>query len=210
MDLKNREHFKNKLLSQKKDVEMLLQQMEDNDTINSNMGLEDELSNYDNHPADLGGNLYEKEKGIALKEHEITIIKKIDDALRNIEGGSYGKCKGCGKEILKERLEFIPYAQYCTKCQNEINTASVAKQRPIEEEVLKTPFGYGYNDLTDKVGFDAEDSYQSVERFNEPYNSYSSVKYYNYGDFDENEDEIGYVEPIERISNDQYKNQLPD
>lgn len=84
--------------------------------------------------------------------------------MKNIEDGNYGICKSCGKHIPKERLEFVPYAEFCVKCQNEVSGKNVRKvQRPIEEDVLGYPFGYGYNDKTSKVEFDAEDSYQSVE-----------------------------------------------
>lgn len=212
MNINDRNYFKNKLLNEKRKAERLIHDMEENDTINTNMGLEDELSNYDNHPADSGGNLYEKEKGMALKEHEISIIKKIDDALKGIEAGTYGKCKSCGKDIIKQRLEFLPYAQYCTKCEEKINNIMNDRynNRPVEESVLETTFKYGFNDYKDNVEFDAEDSYQCVERFNQSYDINSYKNYYEEIDVNEIKEDTGYVESIERISNEQYKNQLPD
>ncbi len=68
------------------------------------------------------------------------------------------------------------------------------------------PFGYGYNDKTTKVEFDAEDSYQSVEFFNKMKNM---DEYYNVGEEQDLEEE-GYVEPVERISNEYYKSTLYD
>lgn len=197
-------YFKNKLLNEKKRVNELLLQMEKNETINSNSEMSSELSFYDNHTGDSAGNLYDKEMGMAFKEHEVTIIKKIDEALNNIDNGSYGQCKMCRKDIPIERLEFLPYAEYCIECQKALNfKPSEIHNRPIEESALGIPFGYGYNDnsYNDEVEFDAEDSYQSVEVFN---------KLPHIEEYYEDQDDDGYVEPIEKISNEQYKNQLPD
>src|SRR5690625_5741087 len=41
-----------------------------------------ELSNYDNHPGDLGTELYEREKDLAITSHEITELESIESALK--------------------------------------------------------------------------------------------------------------------------------
>ncbi|WP_125152230.1 TraR/DksA C4-type zinc finger protein [Clostridium rectalis] len=202
--------FKKRLLKEKSDVEEIIKLMKKNETITSNTEASSELSTYDNHPSDTATELFNKEKGLALKENELNILKKIDSALKDIEEGSYGKCKGCGKKINKERLNFIPYAEYCVCCQNNINapvnykkekTNFDAKNRAIEEKALGRFAGYVNNDfsLKNKVQFDSEDSYQSVARFNRLENVYDEY-------FDDEED--GYVEPVEKISNEQYKRSL--
>lgn len=203
MDKLELEHYKQKLIRERKKVVDILNHMERNETINSNSEMSSELSFYDNHPSDTATELYDKERGLALKENEISIIKKIDEALKNIDCGKYGVCKICGKKIPKQRLQFIPYTNYCVKCQTEVNgsESNDRKHRPIEEEVLGFPFGFGYNDFRDDVEFDAEDSYQSVEDFNSRENIF---------EYDTTDEEDGYVEVIEKISNEQYINQLPD
>ncbi|AKA70228.1 MULTISPECIES: TraR/DksA C4-type zinc finger protein [Clostridium] len=195
------EHFRKKLESEKKRVYSLLKQMEENETINSNAELSTELSFYDNHPSDIATEIFDKERGIAFKGNELSIIKKIENSLSNIDKGTYGKCSICGKDIKEERLEFIPYTDHCVECQKWISNSysEEKKNTPIEKQEPGYPFGYGYNDRRDEVGFDAEDSYQAVGRFNRIKNV---IDVYS----DEDED---YVEPIERISNEQYKNQLP-
>lgn len=204
MDKERLEYFRKRLNVERDRVYRLLNQMEQNETINSNSAMSTELSAYDNHPADSATELFDKERGLALKGNEMTIMKKIDDALVSIDSGTYGKCKMCGKDIKDERLEFIPYAQFCVGCQNEVfdTRPEERNNRPVEETVLGYPFGYGYNDLSynQEVGFDAEDSYQSVDNFNKLKNQ---TEWYT----DEDQE---YVEPIEKISNDQYRSQLPD
>ncbi|WP_027624707.1 TraR/DksA C4-type zinc finger protein [Clostridium lundense] len=211
MDRQTMDKFKVRLLEERKNVEDILHLMKKNETIDSNVTDTQELSLYDNHPADLASELYAKESGMALKENEINILNKIDSALKMIDEGTYGVCKKCGKEINKGRLEFIPYAEYCVHCQEEINgpvnidlhTRTFApKNRPIEEDILGHNSMFMDNDFSydDEVGFDGEDSYQRVGMFNQR----EKIYYDDYGE----EDDMGYVEPIEKISNQQYKNTM--
>jgi DnaK suppressor protein len=44
-------------------------------------------------------------------------IQAIDKALKRIESGSYGLCGTCGQKIPGQRLEAIPYAEFCIVCQ---------------------------------------------------------------------------------------------
>ena len=43
-------------------------------------------------------------------------IDQIKHALHQMDQGTYGTCTQCGKQILKERLEAIPYATTCANC----------------------------------------------------------------------------------------------
>jgi YteA family regulatory protein len=208
MDTNKLNYFKKKLLKERDNVYSLLKQMENNEAFNSKVEFSDELSElsmYDNHPSDMGTELFDQERGMALKEHELSIIKKIDDCLHNIEDGSYGQCKECGKHIPEQRLEFIPYAEYCVSCQDKKNIMRPRDKnlRPIEEDALGRPFGYGFNDFDEihhEVEYDAEDSYQDVQRYDWRKNV----------DPDFVDEDADFVEPIEKISNQQYRNQLPD
>lgn len=197
MDDKLLKDLKYKLKSQKEEAYNLLKQMEKNETIKSNTEMSAELSFYDNHPADSASSIYDKERGMALEKNEKIIIRKIEDALKNIEIGTYGICKKCGKNIEEVRLESIPYTEYCINCQKTIDNIKPAEKRnrPAEEEVINHTLDWGYDSQTE---FDAEDSYQSVGKFNRRKNIIEEY---------EDEDEE-YVEPVEKISNEQYKNQL--
>ena len=203
MNKKELQYFKNKLNEEKDRVNKLIKQLDDNGMTKFNSENGGELSFYDNHPADLGSENFEVEKGRALEANEMSVLDKINDALSYIEDGSYGKCKVCGKEIDKERLEFLPYAVNCINCQDTISDVQTynSNQRVVEESVIGKPFTHKLKyDNKNEVGFDEEDSYQSVGRFNEVRNSPEYDYYY---------DDNNYVEDIEKISNEQYKNQLP-
>lgn len=197
-------YYKNKLNQEKKRITDLINQLDDNGVTRFNAEVASELSFYDNHPSDIASETFEVEKGRALEANERALLDKIDDAVRAIDEGSYGKCQKCGKEIDKERLDFLPYALNCIECEDVVSTIKTynSNQRVLEESVIGNPFGHKsrYGDK-DEIGFDEEDSYQSVGRFNEIRNE----PQYEYDYDDDN-----YVEEIEKISNEQYKNQLPD
>ncbi|KPK44796.1 MAG: hypothetical protein AMK74_04590 [Nitrospira bacterium SM23_35] len=44
-------------------------------------------------------------------------LLKIDEALRKLSEGTYGFCEDCGEEISKARLNILPFAIFCTDCQ---------------------------------------------------------------------------------------------
>lgn len=202
MEAKRLDYFKNRLLKEKDDILETISLMDKNGDLDSNTEISSEISFYDNHPADLGDELADIDKNRAIKSNEDVLIQKIDDAIRAVETNNYGKCKMCGNDISEERLEFIPYADCCIDCQKELNEKKPKgqKNRPVEEKLIGKSF---INNNSGKIRFDEEDTYQIVDKFN---TTPHSIDYY---DNDEDEEE-GYVEPIEKISNDQYRQQLPD
>lgn len=46
-------------------------------------------------------------------------LEHIDKALDKIEKGTYGICSKCGQPIEKERLEILPEADTCMKCEKK-------------------------------------------------------------------------------------------
>ena len=105
-----KKYFKNKLIEEKNRIEGIIGLMNKNETIGEEAQDFSELSLYDNHTGDIGSEVTETSKSIALKNNEEIILAKVDNAIQDIDNGSYGICKSCGKEINKERLHFIPYA----------------------------------------------------------------------------------------------------
>ena len=71
----------------------------------------DELSDYDQHPADEGTELFEEERdeGIADKlEEELAAIERAE---RRVDEGTYGISVESGRPIPDARLEVIPWAE---------------------------------------------------------------------------------------------------
>jgi DnaK suppressor protein len=45
-------------------------------------------------------------------------IRTLTDAVKRISQGTFGECARCGAEIESKRLEAIPWARYCVRCQD--------------------------------------------------------------------------------------------
>lgn len=62
------------------------------------------------------------ENTLGLAEHDYRRLASIDDALKQIEAGTYGVCGQCGGEIPEARLIAMPTAKYCLNCQAQMET----------------------------------------------------------------------------------------
>jgi DnaK suppressor protein len=69
-------------------------------------------------PADMAANAYNKELLMSMTENDRSMLNLIDEALNRIEKAEYGDCVNCGEAVQEKRLEAIPWARYCLKCQD--------------------------------------------------------------------------------------------
>lgn len=198
------------LLADKADLEQRMDQ-------NNNFGLSDsmlrdsgELSAYDNHPADLGSEMFERSKDLALAENAEHHLTDIYRALADMESGEYGICKACGKGIPYSRLEALPTAEFCVE---HAPNQTVSERRPAEERFLNPPFGRtSLDERHDFTQFDGEDAWQIVEGWgtsNTPAMA-EDPQITDYNDMEiESEENTGYVEAIESfLATDIYGQQV--
>lgn len=77
-----------------------------------------DLSSYSFHMADQGTDAMEREMAFMLTSKSGRLIYHIDEALRRIKNGEYGKCFVCGKQISPQRLKAVPHARLCIECKS--------------------------------------------------------------------------------------------
>jgi DnaK suppressor protein len=65
---------------------------------------------------------------LRLRGREQKLLKKIDEAINRIDGGTYGVCESCGGPISVKRLEARPVTTLCIEC----------KTQQEEEEKIQT------------------------------------------------------------------------
>lgn len=53
---------------------------------------------------------------LRLRGREQKLLKKIDEAIARIDGGTYGVCESCGGQIGAKRLEARPVTTLCIEC----------------------------------------------------------------------------------------------
>lgn len=66
---------------------------------------------------DRANNAYNRELNFSLSDSERVLLLQIEEALRRVDDGSYGRCASCGNPIATPRLEAVPWARYCIDCQ---------------------------------------------------------------------------------------------
>jgi DnaK suppressor protein len=71
---------------------------------------------FDDESGEGGTLAIDRERDLALALQALSITEEIDDALRKLERGTYGVCETCGQNIIKARLEALPYARQCIAC----------------------------------------------------------------------------------------------
>jgi len=108
MNKEQLEHFKNILNGWKRDL------MEEVDRTVSHM--KDEAANFPD-PNDRATQEEEFSLELRTRDRERKLIRKIDEALKRVEDGSYGYCLETGEEIGVKRLEARPVATLTIEAQ---------------------------------------------------------------------------------------------
>ena len=63
---------------------------------------------------------------------DMKLLREISDALQRLSHGHYGVCLECEEPISVKRLEAVPWARYCVKCQEQI-AARIAQGEQVDE-----------------------------------------------------------------------------
>ncbi|PLT29307.1 TraR/DksA C4-type zinc finger protein [Peribacillus deserti] len=193
------DHLKGELLVLKEDLEQQIDMQDPGEeSLTESVG---EVSSYDNHPADLATELFEKSKDVALVDHNSNELEKVNKALQAIEEGTYGKCRECGEDIPYERLEALPSTLYC------IDHAAAGdnsfSDRPVEEEVLEPSHRDSFQRLRDNhIINDDIDSFEQVARYGTsetPADYFGKMDDYT-GIEEDREDSDGFTEDFERFT----------
>lgn len=112
---KDLEHFKQIILEKKKEILEELESLRDSMMDSTTGEYVVENSTYSLH-MEQGTDAMEREKTFLFASREGKFLNYLEDALKRIEKGEYGRCLDCGKLIEKERLEAVPHAQLCVSC----------------------------------------------------------------------------------------------
>jgi DnaK suppressor protein len=74
-----------------------------------------------------------------MVEVESRELAFIQQALARIEAGTYGRCESCDTSISAARLQVLPYATMCIRCQRESETNGVGSSRSMDWGKLVEP-----------------------------------------------------------------------
>jgi DnaK suppressor protein len=111
---KELDDLRERLLSERAELEEQLTTIEDQSFSTSQSDLSGEVS-FDEENADAGTFTFERERDLSIENNVRDLMGKIDRALARMDEGTYGLCSRCGKPIEKARLKALPYVDLCLK-----------------------------------------------------------------------------------------------
>ncbi len=68
---------------------------------------------------DIAFQAYEKQNLMNFSQKEKDKLDMLNNALKRIDDGTYGKCIDCKEEINEERLTALPYTLRCVNCMSK-------------------------------------------------------------------------------------------
>jgi DnaK suppressor protein len=116
----NIEHFKKRLLDKERQLQAEIASLEADARDSGEAEVRDPI---DDATSAQGTSESLQEESFASQ----TLIQ-VQDALKRIANGTYGKCIACGRQIEAARLEAVPWAEYCLADQEKQDKLEHAAQ----------------------------------------------------------------------------------
>ncbi len=119
MEESKREYFKEKLLKMRKELIETLNKKYNEAIDLGTDGIQDS--------ADEAYNLYNKNIMLGKVETDALKLQLVEQALVRIQNDTYGVCIECEELIGERRLEYVPFARYCTECKSELERKGIIR-----------------------------------------------------------------------------------
>ena len=91
----------------------------------------EEMSGYSMHMADSGTDNFDRDSALSLLSSDQDAVYEIDEALKRIEKGTYGRCELTDKPIPKTRLNAVPWARYTVESQAQLEKDGAVRHRKL-------------------------------------------------------------------------------
>ncbi len=70
----------------------------------------------------------------SIKVNEDSLLSEVQDALKRIEDGTYGRCIVCGELIPEKRLEALPWASRCIKDEQALEERNLSREELYDSD----------------------------------------------------------------------------
>ena len=125
--------YKQRLLEMKKEIISQIPETSGRETHESGKEVDDDAA--------LASNEARREVLLLLTVRNREKLRAIEEALKKIEGGTFGTCEECGEQIEPARLKAMPLAKFCLDCQSQLEKETKLQKGaearfpiPIEED----------------------------------------------------------------------------
>ena len=68
-------------------------------------------------PADMTRELADRDVAVQILDYESAMVRLLRSAIDRFQDGSYGLCLECEEAIAPKRLQAVPWAERCIRCQ---------------------------------------------------------------------------------------------
>jgi DnaK suppressor protein len=75
----------------------------------------------------------ERELAIRNLDREANLLRNVRGALSRVSDGSYGVCLHCEEDIKTKRLDALPWAAYCIRCQEAVDRNEFAAAETLDD-----------------------------------------------------------------------------
>ena len=79
----------------------------------------------------------DREMTIRKLNRESALLRDVKAALERIADGTYGICLNCEQEIKPRRLEAVPWAAYCVRCQEAADRREIDPKVTIDQPLVE-------------------------------------------------------------------------
>lgn len=116
---REKDKYKKLLIALKERIMGEMKHIEESTLSTSQREASGDLSGFTYHMADMASDTYDRDFSLNLATKEQRILYEIEEAMRRLNDNTFGKCELCAKSISKQRLNALPYARHCIKCQSK-------------------------------------------------------------------------------------------
>ena len=152
MQEKDREFFGSLLMELRKSVLEQIGTVKKKEMDSTLKDEDGDLSGYSYHLADQGTDNNDCEQRFLSAERDSELLHEIEEALKKILDGTYGRCEKCGNDIGWYRLEAVPYARLCIGC----------KAREESDSMNRTKEGYTRRVFPSREIHEQEEEYEEL------------------------------------------------
>lgn len=118
VDISSLEKLKKQLLVEKKSILNSLKRI-GNENKKAKGHFDIRFPQYGHEKDENAREIMDFERLKAWEEEQELKLNEINNALKRIEKGDYGKCEKCAEPIREPRLNAVPAAQFCIFCANK-------------------------------------------------------------------------------------------
>src|SRR4051812_32554376 len=72
---------------------------------------------------------------LGILEVRNSIRQQLDEALQQLDQGTYGICEDCGQPINAQRLKAVPFARRCVACQEKAEQIENIERAPDQTQI---------------------------------------------------------------------------